>query len=107
MNDILQASKLYRADRRFRVIVDSIVARTMHEHGRVDPDRADAEAHDIARKVAALLLTAIYDGDGEIAQLRLERDHWQERALQFANLTAIPQLIVVPAARDQDQEEGQ
>jgi hypothetical protein len=93
MNDLIRASDLMRRDHRFRVIVDSIVARTMQEHGRVNPDRADGEAHDIARKVAALLLTAIYDGDAELAALRIERDGYKEQ-LEIALRTMPPSLSI-------------
>jgi hypothetical protein len=103
MNDLERTAELFRRDRRFRLIVDSIVARTMQEHGPVEPEKATAEAHDIAQKVAALLLQQIYDGDAEMVALRAERDHWKERALSFANLAA-PPAIVVPLKTKEGKE---
>jgi hypothetical protein len=93
MNDFIKAGELMRRDLRFRRIVDSVVARTLQEHGAIDPARAAEEAHDIARKVAALLLHQIYDGDAELLALRAEIEHW--RGL-FARTSPLPIHIPKP-----------
>jgi hypothetical protein len=96
MNDFIKAGELMRRDLRFRRIVDSIVARTLQEHGAIDPARAAEEAHDIARKVAALLLHQIYDGDAELLALRAELEHWRRFAEKAVLASPLPILITKP-----------
>lgn len=56
----------YRRDARFHALATSIVARVMNDHGRVDPERADQEAADIATRVAALVLETVFTEDAEL-----------------------------------------
>ena len=69
-----RAIEAYRNDPRFHARVSAIVDRVLHDHGPVDPERADREARDIAVDVAAQVLQASYEGDAEIASLKHERD---------------------------------
>lgn len=103
MDDLQKAVDLQRKDLRARAIANSVVARVMQEHGPIDPERADREARDIAMDVAALMIQQLYAGDAELLALRIERDHWKEHALNFANLSS-PSVVV--SIKTKDEEEG-
>jgi hypothetical protein len=69
-DQMLRAVDSYQNDARFRALAQSAVARAMHEHGIIDPDYADREAHDIALKATVNVLQAIYEDDAELRALR-------------------------------------
>lgn len=87
-----RAIDAYRKDRRFHATAQSIVAHVMREHGRVDPERADREASDIALDACALLLKTIYENDEEISRLVQERDIYKGFAEQSAGITPMPMI---------------
>lgn len=88
----------YRTEARFRATVQSVVAQAMQKHGRVDPHRADHEAHDIATEVGAILLQTIYDEDAELNGLAHERDHFRAIAEQVLLASPHPLRLVNKAA---------
>jgi hypothetical protein len=83
------AIKLYRYDARARQIVDMCVAHGLNERG--EPDERDFARYsaDVATEAVALLLRYIYDNDGEIQRLVVERDHWKQLAENGLNLTPL------------------
>lgn len=92
-----QAIKSFENDARFRAIAYSVVARAMADHGPVDPERADADAHDIALKVAVLIQQQILDGDAELVATRAERDAYKKLALEINTLSVRLPSIAIPA----------
>jgi hypothetical protein len=83
----------YENEARFRAVAQSIVARVMQDHGRVDPERADEDAYRIAVNVAALLLQRVYEDVPELAAMRVKRDHYKKIA-ENALLTRPPNFTV-------------
>lgn len=81
------AVEMGNREHRFRMLCMSAVHRAMSEHGRIDPERADQEAHDVAMAATMLLLKQIYESDAELAALRIERDHYRDSALNFMKLS--------------------
>lgn len=79
----------YNKDARFRILAMSVAAQVMHDHGPIDPERADREASEIARMVAILMLQRIYDDDAELASMREQRDHYKKVAEQLALLSPV------------------
>lgn len=88
-----EALRLSEKDARIRALIYATVAFVLNDHGPVDPERADREAHDIALATATILAKRIYDGDAELHALRAERDLYKditERGLMLSR----PALIV-------------
>ncbi len=61
----IRAFESYRRDARFNALVQSTVARVMQSRRPINPERAEADAHDVGLEVAALLLQTIYEEDAE------------------------------------------
>ena len=95
-NATRRAIDSYQNEARFRALAQSIVARVTSEHGPVDPERADAEAHEIAVKVAVLMLQQIYDEDAELNALRVERDAYKNAALKYAEMAPLRPFVADP-----------
>ena len=79
---MLSAVESYRKDARFHAIALSCVAAALRDHGRVDPERADRAAHDIALAAVVLLLQRVYTEDAELAAMRIERDYYKKLAME-------------------------
>jgi hypothetical protein len=99
--DWKRARESYDKDSRFRMLAMSCVSRVMSDHGPVDPERADREAHDIALAATALLLQRIYEDDAELRATREERDRYKqlaEKAFLVSPITPIflKDPLVVP-----------
>ena len=88
------AMQLWERDNRFRMIVQSSVVAAMDKHGRVDPERADREAHDIALEAGILIATQILEGDAELKAARMERDHYKALAERAIRLSPSPPMIL-------------
>lgn len=81
------AKDMQQNDIRAIRLVDSLAIEALHEHGPIDPSRAEQAVFDIARRAALLMHAAIYFEDGELTQARAERDGYKkiaEEALLFA-----------------------
>lgn len=76
------ATKLYERDARFRMQVTSAVARAMEEcRQHVDEENLRMrDVHEVATRAAVQALKDAFDGDVEIANLRIERDHYKKLA---------------------------
>ncbi len=83
----------YQKDRRFRAIAQSVAMDVMADHGPVDPDDADRDAHDIALTVAVRMLQRIFEEDAELMAMRMERDRYREIA-ENALLVSPPSIIL-------------
>lgn len=92
----LMALDRYRNETRFRAYVQSIVARVMKDHGPVDPEKADRDAHDIALTVGAMMVETMFQEDGELANLRLERDALRELLEKQVGLSLAPPMLLQP-----------
>lgn len=77
---VKKAAHQFRNDPRFRALVDSTVHEAFTEHGRIDPERPERGAHEIATWAAALLLARIYEQDAELRAMREERDRFRTLA---------------------------
>lgn len=89
---VKKAAHQFRNDARFRALVDSTVHEAFTEHGRIDPERAERDAHEIATWAAALLLARIYEQDAELRATREERDNY--RALAENAFASTPSPMV-------------
>lgn len=94
MDDITKSAidSLHRMNRS-RMMAMSCVADALAAYGEIDPDDARQAAHDIATHATVTLLQRIYEGDAEIATLRIERDHYR-KLVEKALLTAPARLFV-------------
>jgi hypothetical protein len=88
-----RAIETYRRDQRTRAIIDATV-RFVQDEFRDFPLGTEHLVGDIALKAAAIVAQRIYDEDGEIAALRIERDHYRDRVLEALKLAAAPQYII-------------
>jgi hypothetical protein len=88
-----RAMETYRRDARTRAIIDATARFVVDEFGSFTAG-IEHIAGDIALKAAAIAAQRIYDEDGEIAALRIERDHYRDRALQGLQLAGAPQYII-------------
>lgn len=89
--------KLLDTDIRARVMADSCVSLALTELGDQMPDdiRDCREyAYRVAQLATSVLVTRIYSGDAEIAQLVAERDNLRDQALYYLNLSP-PQPVIV------------
>lgn len=91
---LMEARKRYERDIRFRNMAQAVVARTMQQHGPVDPEEADREAHDIALSATATLLEMIYREDAELMSLRVERDAYKKFAEESVGLRPMPPIFM-------------
>jgi hypothetical protein len=86
--------ELYERDVRVRALVQSCAAFAQQEFGRVDPEKADRDANEIATRACMLLAGRIYTEDAEIVALRYERD--QYRKLAEDTLLGLPRIPLIP-----------
>ena len=84
----------YRNDARFRALAMSTVSRAMHDHGRVDPYKADRDACDIATTACVVLLETIFQEDAELNAMRRERDEYKKIAERALALSPIPPIFL-------------
>lgn len=96
MRTATAAIERYSTDRRFRAVAQSIVSRVMIEHGRVDSERADRDASDIAIKVAVPLLETVFEEDAELNAMRHERDTYRKLAEDALRIAPMPSFLVKP-----------
>lgn len=91
------ATQIMREDLLLRRIVEASVYEAIQNFGRVDPERADSDAFDIAIKAAAIAVARMMnEGDG-LAALIAERDAYKAAALRFSALTPpIPLILAKP-----------
>lgn len=87
-----KAIELAQRDLRFRRLVDVAVAKAMSDHGRVNPERAERDAHRIATNAAMTVAALILEGDAELVAAREERDHYRNLAINGMNLKPIVML---------------
>ena len=88
------AAEQFRNDPRFRALVDSTVSEAFHQHGRLNPDTVERDAHDIATWASALLLARIYEQDAELRAMREERDSYKALAEHGLKLTPPPRWVI-------------
>lgn len=96
--EMTAAIKLREKDMRARRMADSCVAMALEElRNEVPDDPRDCRqyAARVAQLATALLVSGIYINDGEIAELKRERDHYRDMALQTSRLT--PLSFTMPA----------
>ena len=84
---VKRAMDAYQNEARFRAMAQSCVALAMKECGPVDPERAEADAYDIAVLATMTLLQRIYDEDAELRNLRAHNAHL-EKLVKELNATA-------------------
>lgn len=84
----------YQRDMRFRALVDTAVHQAVTKHGRIDPDRPEQAAHDIARDAVAFALTSAFEDDAELNFTRQLLEKMRENMLTLASLT--PQPMTIP-----------
>ena len=97
--DFEAAMKLRERDMRARRIADSCVAMALEELRNERPDDVrDCRqyAARVAQLATALVVSGIYINDAEIAELKRERDHYREMALETSRLT--PASLLMPKA---------
>lgn len=92
---IERSRRSYERDMRFNQMAQSCVAQALDVRGRVDPERADGDAYEIALLAVATLLQRIYEEDAELNALRAERDHYKKLALKTAHLIPARPLVVL------------
>lgn len=80
-------------DARMRALAQSCVAFAMQEHGPIDPERAQSEAHDVASLAAHLLVSRIYTEDSELRDLKEENECLKGMVFESAR-TAAPRLVI-------------
>lgn len=90
-----RAIDAYNKEARFRMMVQSVVAFAMNERGPVDPDRADADAHDIATLAAVTLLQRIYDEDAELSALR-QHNAVLTKMVEELSIFSPPKVLLAP-----------
>lgn len=100
--DMERIYKLRSTDHRARQIVDMCVAKALNERG--EPDELDFAryAADVAAEAVTALLLYIYDHDGEIKRLAVERDHYKRIAEKF--ISTAPTTIAIASICDSEQE---
>jgi hypothetical protein len=100
--DLEGGVKLYRTQARAKQIVDMCVAHSLNEQGEPDEHNFRRFAHDVAALATTTLLRYIYDNDGEINRLAVERDHYKRLAEEGLRYQPIGPLII--ASVDTDPE---
>ena len=90
------AVKLYERDARFRMQVTSAVTRAMEEcRQHVDEENLRMrDVHEVATRAAIQALKDAFDGDVEIAHLRIERDHYKKLAEDALLMRPAAPLII-------------
>jgi transposase len=91
--DMKRIYKMHSTDLRARQIVDMCVAKALNERGEPDERNAKRYAADIATEAVSALLLYIYDDDGEINRLAVERDHYKRIAEESLLFTA-PRITI-------------
>lgn len=91
-----QAIRRFRNEARFKAVCHSVVARAMQHHGRIDPQRADLDASDVALTAVALLYETFLQDDQELRALREERDHYRRAYEACVPLSSSPQFLRLP-----------
>jgi hypothetical protein len=91
--DMDRIYKMHSKDSRARQIVDMCVAKALNDRGEPDERNVKRYAADIATEAVSALLLYIYDSDGEINRLAVERDHYKRIAEQALLFTA-PQISI-------------
>ena len=85
----LAARKRYKIDLRFRSMVQSVVGQTRKELGRINPDRAERDATELALQSCALLIETIFQNDAELNALRHQVDAFRKMAEDALRLSPI------------------
>jgi hypothetical protein len=98
--DMERIYKMHRTDMRARQIVDMCVAKALNERGEPDERNVKRYAADIATDAVSALLLYIYDSDGEINRLAVERDHYKRIAEEALSFT--PPRIAIASICDSD-----
>jgi hypothetical protein len=91
--DMDRIYKMHSTDLRARQIVDMCVAKALNERGEPDERNIKRYAADIATGAVSALLLYIYDDDGEINRLAVERDHYK-RIAEESLLFAAPRISI-------------
>lgn len=89
------ATELYERDARFRMQVTSAVARAIEECRQyMDEDNLRMrDVHEVATRAAVQALKDAFDGDVEIAHLRIERGHYKKLADELVHMRPSPLII--------------
>jgi len=74
------ATQIMRDDNLFRRIVEYSVSEAMHEYGRIDPERAEQAAYEIAMKSVQIAVARMIEGGDGLAALITERDAYRKMA---------------------------
>ena len=90
------ATELYQRDARFRMQVMAAVAQAMDECRKyMDEDNLRLrDVHEVATRAAVQALKDAFDGDVEIANLRIERDHYKKLAEDALLMRPAAPLII-------------
>lgn len=92
--EIDEAVKAYRSDPRFRAFCQSAVSAAMQDHGRIDPNKIERDAHDIALVAAVLVFVRIYHRDAEIKALKAEVDMYKSAYANMINIRPLNQMVL-------------
>ncbi len=89
------ATQIMREDVLLRRIVEASVYAAIQDFGRVDPERADSDALDIAIKATAIAVARMMnEGDG-LAAIKAERDAYK-KAYEALSVTTPLRPMLVP-----------
>lgn len=86
----------YKNDIRFRQMAQAMVYNAMYEHGPVDPEKAERDAHDIALTACVNMLELVYQEDAELGRLRMERDRYRKAVETYVVSTPLPMFLRQP-----------
>jgi hypothetical protein len=79
-DEIRKSFERLQKDVRMRAIAQQAVAWAMDEHGPINPEKAQREAHDIASLAAHFLVSRIFIEDAELRELKAENERLRELA---------------------------
>lgn len=87
--------KLYTQEARFHAIIQSVVNQALLAHGRIDPERADLGAYEVALKACSVLLVRIYEDDAELTFWKGQADRLLEMAQEAMLVSPKPMFFAL------------
>ncbi len=94
MDGMKTATRMMRDDNLFRRIVQASVSEAMSEHGRIDPERPEEAAYEIAVKSVQIAVARMVKGGDGLAALVAERDAYRKMAETALAYVSPAQFIV-------------
>jgi hypothetical protein len=94
MDGMKTATQMMTEDWLFRRIVQASVSEAMHKHGRIDPERAEEAAYEIAMKSVQIAVARMIEGGDGLAALIIERDAYRKMAETALAYVSPVQFIV-------------